>query len=204
MLYRTSSDKFNQLQTNLTNFRQVETSRDKSRQVETSRDKFGQGQRFRKSRPLWTRLDHNFFPVKFRFSKKVTKFELIKSTFLTFLENLNFRIPSTLFESENERQKIEPVPILLPRASRKFPDVKTRKVIVFHNWTSGIIPFIRFGMQMDRTKKFFLDVLSCIFIVIQLCYNDLWPLDHQKWSKIENSDNLAFEKSQKILSKMPQ
>ena len=34
---------------------------------------------------------------------------------------------STLFESENERQKIEPVPILLPRASRNFPDVKTRK-----------------------------------------------------------------------------
>ena len=33
---------------------------------------------------------------------------------------------STLFESENERQKIEPVPILLPRASRKLPDVKTR------------------------------------------------------------------------------
>ena len=29
----------------------------------------------------------------------------------------------TLFKSENERQKIEPVP--LPRASRNFPDVKT-------------------------------------------------------------------------------
>ena len=32
----------------------------------------------------------------------------------------------TLFESENERQKIEPVPISLPRVSRSFPDVKTR------------------------------------------------------------------------------
>ena len=32
----------------------------------------------------------------------------------------------TLFESENERQKIEPVPLPLPRASRNFPDVKTR------------------------------------------------------------------------------
>ena len=41
------------------------------------------------------------------------------------------------------------------------------------------------------------------FIVIQLCYNELLPLSHQKWSKIENLDNLAFEKSQKILSKMP-
>ena len=55
----------------------------------------------------------------------------------------------TLFESDNERQKIEPVPIPLPRASKNFPDVKTRNGNSFHNWTSEIIPFIRFGMQMD-------------------------------------------------------
>ena len=59
--------------------------------------------------------------------------------------------PITLFESENERQKIEPVPISLPKASRNFPDVKTRNDFFFHNWTSEIIPFIRFGMQMDGT-----------------------------------------------------
>ena len=58
---------------------------------------------------------------------------------------------STLFESENERQKIEPVPIPLPRASRNFPDVKTRNEIFFHNWTSEIIPFIYFGMQIENT-----------------------------------------------------
>ena len=57
----------------------------------------------------------------------------------------------TLFESENERQKIEPVPIALPRASGNFPNVKKRIEIFFHNWTSKIIPFICFGMQMDRT-----------------------------------------------------
>ena len=57
----------------------------------------------------------------------------------------------TLFESENERQKIEPVPIPLPRAFRNCPDVKTRNEFFFHNWTSEIIPFIHFGMQMDRT-----------------------------------------------------
>ena len=57
----------------------------------------------------------------------------------------------TLFESENERQKIEPVPIPLPRVSRNFPDVKTRSEIFLDNWTSEIFPFIRFGMQMDRT-----------------------------------------------------
>ena len=51
---------------------------------------------------------------------------------------------STLFESENERQKIEPVPIPLPRASRNLPDVKTRNEFFLYNWTSEIIPFIRF------------------------------------------------------------
>ena len=57
----------------------------------------------------------------------------------------------TLFESENERHKIEPVPIPLPKTSRNFPNVKTRNENLFHNWTSEIIPFIRFGMQMDGT-----------------------------------------------------
>jgi hypothetical protein len=56
-----------------------------------------------------------------------------------------------LFESENEWQKTEQVPILLPRASRNIPDVKTRKYFFFYNWTLEIIPFIRFGKQMDRT-----------------------------------------------------
>ena len=32
----------------------------------------------------------------------------------------------TLFETENEWQKTKPIPIPLPRASRNFPDVKTR------------------------------------------------------------------------------
>ena len=64
---------------------------------------------------------------------------------------LGIKMQHTLFESENERQKIEPVPIPLPRASRNFPDVKTRNDFFFHNWTSEIIPLIRFGMQMDGT-----------------------------------------------------
>ena len=70
---------------------------------------------------------------------------------------------STLFESENEWQKIEPVPILLTRTSRNFSDVKTRNNFFFYNWTSEIIPVIHFGKQMDRTKIFFWNVLSCIF-----------------------------------------
>ena len=38
---------------------------------------------------------------------------------------------NTLFESENGRQKIEPVPIPRPRASRNFPNVKTRNETFF-------------------------------------------------------------------------
>jgi hypothetical protein len=56
-----------------------------------------------------------------------------------------------LFESENERPKIEPVPIPLPRASRNFPNVKTGNGKKIYNWTSEIIPFIRFEKQMDST-----------------------------------------------------
>jgi hypothetical protein len=57
----------------------------------------------------------------------------------------------TLFETENKRQETKPVPIPLLRASRNFPDVKTRNDFLFYNWTSEIIPFICFGKQMDRT-----------------------------------------------------
>ena len=55
----------------------------------------------------------------------------------------------TMFENENERQKTKQVPIPLPRASRNFPDVKTRNEKNIYDWTSEIIPFIRFGKQMD-------------------------------------------------------
>ena len=43
---------------------------------------------------------------------------------LLIFENLGKYV--TLFESENEWQKIEQVSIPYPRASRNFPDVKTR------------------------------------------------------------------------------
>jgi hypothetical protein len=33
---------------------------------------------------------------------------------------------ATMFENENEREKTKQVPIPLPRASRNFPDAKTR------------------------------------------------------------------------------
>ena len=35
-------------------------------------------------------------------------------------------LPITLFESENKWQKIEQVPLQLPRASRNFSNLKTR------------------------------------------------------------------------------
>jgi hypothetical protein len=73
-----------------------------------------------------------------------------------------------MLESENEWKKLEQVPISLPRVSRNFLNVKTRNEKNFYNWISKIIPLIHFGKQMNRT----------FFIVIQLCYNKLWPFSH--------------------------
>ena len=55
-----------------------------------------------------------------------------------------------MFQNENERQRTKQVPIPLTRASRKSPDVKTRNEKKIYNSTLEIIPFIRFGKQMDR------------------------------------------------------
>ena len=83
-----------------------------------------------------------------KFSKQIIdKHDVWKAKIIvTYLGEalLNHQSAFILFESENERQKIEPVPIPLP-------DVKTRNIFFFHNWTSEIIPFIRFEMQMDGT-----------------------------------------------------
>ena len=91
---------------------------------------------------------------QFKTENLLCTYFLTKSCFLWSRKKLHTSHPrciTTLFESENERQKIEPVPLPLPRASRNFPDVKTRNDFFFHNWTSEIILFIRFGMQMDGT-----------------------------------------------------
>ena len=37
----------------------------------------------------------------------------------------------------------------------------------------------------------------------KLCYNELWPLFHLKWSKTKTLDNLDYGKSQKFSLKMP-
>ena len=75
---------------------------------------------------------------------------------------------TTLFESENERQKIEPVPIPLPRASRNFPDVKTRNDFFFYNWTLEIIPFIRLSKQTNRTKRYTFSFKACSYFFFKL------------------------------------
>ena len=88
--------------------------------------------------------------------------------FLDFVLSCLEWMVSTLFESENEWQKTEQVPILLPRASRNFPDVKTRNNLFFYDWTLEIIPFICFGKQMDGTYIFFEMWKVTPYIVIQL------------------------------------
>ena len=50
---------------------------------------------------------------------------------------------------QNKKEKTKTVPLPLPRASRNKPNDKTRNEKNFYNWTSEVIPFIRFGKQMD-------------------------------------------------------
>ena len=73
-------------------------------------------------------------------------------------------------------QNTEQVPTPLPRAPRNFPNAKTRNEKQFDNWTLEIIPFIWYLIQMDRTERVnFFGGKSLLLIVIQLCYNELWP-----------------------------
>ena len=58
-----------------------------------------------------------------------------------------------MFENYNEWQKTEQVPILIPRATRNFPNAKTRNKKKFDNWTLEIIPFIQYPIPMDWTEK---------------------------------------------------
>ena len=55
-------------------------------------------------------------------------------------------------ETENEWQKTKPVPIPLLRGARSFFDAKKMKKKMLA-WTSEIIQFIRYSVQMDRTKR---------------------------------------------------
>ena len=56
-------------------------------------------------------------------------------------------------ETENEWQKTEPVPIPLLRGARSFFDAKKMKKKILLAWTSEIIKFIRYPIQMDRTER---------------------------------------------------
>ena len=57
--------------------------------------------------------------------------------------------PITLFESENERQKIEPVPISLPRASKGLMEQSNRDVMV-HSFLPARSSYLRFTC-VDRS-----------------------------------------------------
>ena len=76
----------------------------------------------------------------------VTKFHYFNSN-----KRLPKSCPSHCSKLKMKGKKTKLVPILLPRASRNFPNVKTGNEKKIHNWTSEIIPFIWFGKQMDGT-----------------------------------------------------
>ena len=56
-------------------------------------------------------------------------------------------------ETENECQKTKQVPILLLKGAKSFFDAKKMKKIFLLTWTSKIIQFIRYPIQMDRTER---------------------------------------------------
>ena len=65
-----------------------------------------------------------------------------------------FRGP-TLCYNESEWKKIEQVPIPLPKAASSLSDAKKMKKKFLSWWTAEIIQFIRYLIQMDRTKVWF-------------------------------------------------
>ena len=66
----------------------------------------------------------------------------------------------TLFESEKERQKIEPVPIPFRGLLGTSPMSKQETIFFFHNWTSEIIPFICFGKQWPSRRTGLISLLT--------------------------------------------
>ena len=85
----------------------------------------------------------------------------------------------TLFETENECQKTEPVPLPLPRASRNFPkkqETKSKKkIIIGHQRLSHLFVLVS---RWTGTRIFFELSKLAFFIVIPLCYNELWLVCH--------------------------
>ena len=82
-----------------------------------------------------------------------------------FLKTISLHIPG---ETENEWQKTEPVPISLLRGARSFFDAKKMQKKILLAWTSEIIQFIRYPIQMDRTERSkFFGGKGWLFIVIQ-------------------------------------
>ena len=65
------------------------------------------------------------------------------------------------------------------RGARRFFDAKKMKKKILLAWTSEIIQFIQYPIQMDRTERSnFFGGKGWLFIVIQLCYSGLWPFSH--------------------------
>ena len=67
--------------------------------------------------------------------------------------SLNITTHNTPGETENEGQKTEQVPIILLRGARSFFDAKKMKKKNLLAWTSEIIQFIQYPIQMDRTER---------------------------------------------------
>ena len=118
--------------------------------------------------------------IEFNYISMVYKVQLLSTTYLCIPIHYTrdcFLIAMLILWSPQ-------FPILLPRASRNFPNVKTRNKTFFYNWTFKIIPFIRFGKQMYRKnwrqEKLF---LRCF------CHLHL----HNPVSRVRLAWNLSFK-----------
>ena len=73
-------------------------------------------------------------------------------------------------------KKLSKLEFQFPGLLGTFPMLKQEAKKKFDNWTLEIIPFIQHPIQMDRTERSnFLGGKRLCFIIIQLCYNELWP-----------------------------
>ena len=95
----------------------------------------------------------------------------MSAIFLTLCFKVHTReFLNTLFESENERQKIEPAPIL-----GSTPDVKIRIIFFFIIGLGRLSHLFVLRCRWTGPRNFFEMSKVAFFIVIHLFYNELWP-----------------------------
>ena len=77
--------------------------------------------------------------------------KIVSRNYVAEMSGLSSLLPHCAIMKVNEK-KIEQVPIPLPKAASSLSEAKKMKKKFLSRWTSEIIQFIRYLIQMDRTK----------------------------------------------------